>query len=137
MKQGGRFVFNVLGTIQHNPVAECLQNTLDEFFPSDPPGYIAHGLHGYADNEAIDDDLTSAGFTDAIYTTVELPFAAPSAADVAAAYCLGTPLRSELEVQTIGDTEPILRAATLALQKRFGTGAITAPMRAHIISAAG
>jgi SAM-dependent methyltransferase len=137
MKQGGRFVFNVLGTIQHNPVAECLQNTLDEFFPGDPPGYIAHGLHGYADNEAIDDDLTSAGFTDAIYTTVELPFAAASAADVAAAYCLGTPLRSELEVQTISDTEPILRAATLALQKRFGSGAITAPMRAHIISAAG
>lgn len=137
MKQGGRFVFSVLGTIHHNPVAECLQNALYEFFPGDPPGYIAHGLHGYADNEAIDDDLTTAGFTDAIYTIVELPFAAASARDVAAGYCLGTPLRLELEVRTFGNPEPVLQAVMLALQKRFGCGAINTSMRAQIISAAG
>jgi SAM-dependent methyltransferase len=137
MKPGGRFVFSVLGSINHNPVADCLQNALNAFFPGDPPGYIEHGLHGYADNEAIDDDLTTAGFTDAIYTTVELPFAAASARDVAAGYCHGTPLRLELEVRTIGDTQPILQAATLALQKRFGGGAINTTMRAQIISAAG
>lgn len=137
MKQGGRFVFSVLGTIHHNPVADCLQTALDEFFPGDPPPFIAHGLHGYAGNEAIDDDLTTAGFTDAIYTTVELPFAAASARDVATGYCLGTSLRSELEVRTLGTTEPVLQAATQALEKRFGSSTIKTTMRAHIISAAG
>jgi ubiquinone/menaquinone biosynthesis C-methylase UbiE len=137
MKPGGRFVFSVLGALHHNPVAECLQNALEAFVLGDPPQYIVHCLHGYADNEAIDDDLTTAGFTEAIYTTVELPFAAASAADVAAGYCLGTPLRMELEARTGGDIEPILQAVTQALQKRFGPGAINAPMRGHIISAAG
>ena len=136
-KQGGRYVFSVFGTIYHNPIADCLQTALDEFFPSDSPQFIANSLHGYADNETIDDDLTTAGFTDAVYTTVELPFAAESAHDVATGYCLGTPLRSELEARTSGNIEPVLEAAAMALRTRFGSGAITTTMRAHIISAAG
>lgn len=135
MKRGGRFVFSALGPIRQNPVADCLQTALNEFFPDDPPRFIAHGLHGYADNEAIDDDLTAAGFTDAIYTTVELPFAAAAAQDVATGYCLGTPLRSELE--RFGDTGPVLQAAARALARRFGNGAVETTMRANIISAAG
>jgi ubiquinone/menaquinone biosynthesis C-methylase UbiE len=137
MKQGGRFVFNVLGTLQHNPVAACLQGALDTVFPDDPPRFIADSLHGYADTDAIDDDLTEAGFTDAIYTTVELPFAAASAHDVATGYCLGTSLREDLELRTGCDMESVMRAVTAALEARFGHGAVTTTMRAHVVSAAG
>jgi SAM-dependent methyltransferase len=137
MKPGGRFVFNVPGSLPHNPIAECLQAALDAFFPLDPPRYIANVLHGYADNDVVDDDLTAAGFTDAIYTTVELPFAADSARDAATGYCLGTSLFAELELRTGGNIEPVLQAATRALQQRFGSGAIAATMRAHVVSAAG
>ena len=84
-----------------------------------------------------DDDLTAAGFTEAIYTTVELPFAAASARDTATAYCLGTPLCTELDLRTGGNSEPVLKAATTALQQRFGLGTIAATMRAHVVSAAG
>jgi SAM-dependent methyltransferase len=136
-RQGGRFVFSVFAAIHHNPIADCLQTALDEVFPADPPQFIAHSMHGYADNGMIDDDLTTAGFTDATYTTVELPFAAASAHDVASGYCLGTPLRSDLEARTSGNIEPIIEAAAMALRTRFGSGAITTTMRAHIISAAG
>ena len=72
---------------------------------------MEHGLHGYADNEAIDDDLTIAGFTDAIYTTVELPFAAASAGDVALGYCLGTPLRLEIEVASPRRSRTVIQRA--------------------------
>jgi SAM-dependent methyltransferase len=137
MKEGGRFVFSVFGTLEQNPVACCLQTALDGFFPADPPRFIAGGLHGYSENSAIDDDLTDAGFTDAIYTTVDQPFAAASARDVAIGYCLGTSLRTDLELRTAGDPEPAVNAATRALQARFGCGAIASTMRAHIISAAG
>jgi ubiquinone/menaquinone biosynthesis C-methylase UbiE len=137
MKQGGRFVFSVFGTLEQNPVADCLQGALDAFFPANPPRFIADALHGYSENNAIDDDLTDAGFTDAIYTTVDQPFVAASARDVAIGYCLGTPLRTDLELLTAGDTEPAVNAATRALERRFGFGAIEAIMRAHIISAAG
>ncbi len=136
-KQGGRFVFSVFGAIQHNPIADCLQIALDEIFPADPPQFIANSLHGYANHEMIDDELTTAGFTDAVYTTVEFPLAAASADDVATGYCLGTPLRPDLEARTSGNVEPVIEAAAMALQKRFGSGTITTTMRAHIISAAG
>lgn len=137
MKQGGRFVFSVPGYLRHNPAAQCLQDVMDELFPVNPPRFVAHIFHGYADNEAVDDDLTAAGFTDAIYTTVALPYAAASARDVALGYCRGTPLRMEIEARAPGDTERITRAATAALERRFGTGPIATTMRAHVVSAAG
>jgi SAM-dependent methyltransferase len=137
MKPGGRFVFSVMGHIRHTPVADCLQSALDDLFPSDPPRFVEHVLHGYADNEAVDDDLTEAGFTDAIYTAVELPFAAASARDVAIGYCLGTNLRAEIEVRETGATERVMQAVTAALERRFGTGPIETSMRAHIVSASG
>jgi SAM-dependent methyltransferase len=137
MKPGARFVFSVPGPIRHNPAADCLQTAMDELFPSDPPGFLRRVLHGYANTELIDDHLTEVGFTDAIYTTVELPYMAASARDAALGYCLGTTLRAEIEARAPGETEPAVRAATAALQRRFGSGPIETSMRAHIISAAG
>ncbi len=137
MKQGGRFVFSVLVTLPQNPVAECLQTALDSIFPADPPRFIADFLHGYANTDAIDDDLTDAGFTDAIYTTVALPFAAASAHDVATGYCLGTALRVDLELRTDCHTEPVVDAVTAALEARFGGGEVNSTMRAQVVSAAG
>jgi SAM-dependent methyltransferase len=137
MKPGGRFVFSVPGHLRHNPVADCLQDALNQLFPTDPPRFVEHVLHGYADNEAVDDDLTVAGFTEAIYSTVELPYAAASARDAAVGYCLGTPLRLEIEYRAPGEAELVTRAAVAALERRFGTGPIVTNMRAHIVAASG
>jgi SAM-dependent methyltransferase len=137
MKAGGRFVFSIPAHIRYNPVAECIQSAMDALFPSDPPGFIAQTLHGYADNAVIDDDLTAAGFTDAIYTTVDLPYVAASARDVAVGYCLGTPLRDQIEARTSGDTERVIPAVAAALERRFGLGPIETGMRAHLVSASG
>jgi SAM-dependent methyltransferase len=137
MKPNGRFVFSVPGPIRHNPVADCLQTALNTLFPDDPPRFLEHGLHGYADTTVIDDDLTTAGFTDAIYTTVELPYTAACARDVATGYCLGTGLRSEIESRAHGNAEPATDHASNAIEQRFGPGAITSTMRAHIVSASG
>lgn len=137
LRLGGRFVFSVPGKIRHNAVAGCVQDAMDELFPADPPGFVGHILHGYADQEAIDDDLTEAGFTDAIYTMADSPYVAASAHEVAVGYCLGTTLRSEIEERAPGEAEQVVRAVETALKRRFGAGAIEASMRALIISAAG
>jgi SAM-dependent methyltransferase len=137
MKPGGRFVFSVPALLRHNPVAECLHDIMEDLFPSDPPRFIGHVLHGYGDSQAIDDDLTGAGFTDAIYTSVDLPFVAATARDVAMGYCLGTPLRREIEMRAPGGGEGVIAAAEVALERRFGRGPIEASMRAHFVSAAG
>jgi SAM-dependent methyltransferase len=137
MKPGGRFVFSVPAHLRHNPVADCLQDTMEDLFPADPPRFVGDVLHGYADTQAIDDNLTEAGFTDAIYTSVDLPYTAASAHDVALGYCLGTKLRLEIEARAPDGVEGVLASVTAALQRRFGKGAVEANMRAHIISAAG
>jgi SAM-dependent methyltransferase len=137
MKPGGRFVFTVPARIRNNPVAERLQDALEELFPADPPRFLEHILHGYGDSQAIDDDLTESGFTDAFYTSVDLPFAAASARDVAVSYCLGTPLRHEIEGRAAGAVEQVIADVTVALERHFGKGQIEATMRAHFISAAG
>jgi SAM-dependent methyltransferase len=137
MKPGGRFVFSVPGPIRHNPVADCLQAAMEDLFPTDPPEFLGRILHGYGDNEVIDEDLTDAGFTDAIYAVVDLPYAAASAWDAALGYCLGTNLRVEIEMRAPGQMDRVTRFAAAALERRFGTGSIEASMRAHIISAAG
>lgn len=133
MKPNARFLFSVPGHIRHNPVADCVQAALDAMAPDDPPGYIGQGKHGYSNSEAIDNDLTAAGFTDAIYTTVDVPFAAASARDAAIGYCLGTRLRDEIERRFPLGTDTVTRA----LEQRFGTGRIVSTMRAHIVTAAG
>jgi SAM-dependent methyltransferase len=137
MKPGARFAFSVPGPIRHNPVAGCLQDAMEDLFPAGPPRFMRHILHGYADTNAIDDDLTAAGFTDAMYSVVDLPYFAASARDAALGYCLGTPLRAEIEARAPGEAEPVIRAVTATLEARFGSGPIRANMRACFVSAAG
>jgi hypothetical protein len=66
-----------------------------------------------------------------------LPYAAASARDVAMGYCLGTPLRLEIEVRAPGTTEHVTQATAAALEKHFGMGPIMTNMRAHIVAASG
>jgi SAM-dependent methyltransferase len=133
MKADARFLFSVPGHIRHNPVADCIQAALDAIAPDDPPGFIGQRKHGYSDSEAIDNDLTAAGFTDAIYTTVAVPFAAASAREAAIGYCLGTRLRDDIESRFPLAVDTV----TGALEQRFGTGRIVSAMRAHVVTAAG
>jgi SAM-dependent methyltransferase len=137
LKSNGRFVFGVPAHIRHNPVADCLHEAMQGLFPIDPPLFVGHTLHGYADSEAIDDDLTAAGFTDAIYTSVDLPCFVPSARDAAMGYCLGTPLRSEIQSRAPGEMERIITSATIALERHFGPGPIESSLRTLVISASG
>lgn len=90
---------------------------------------------GYADNERVGDDLTAAGFTDAICTVVELRYVVASARDAAPGYCLGTALRTELQAGSPAELAPVVEAATAALRQRFGSGPIETTMRAHIVAA--
>jgi SAM-dependent methyltransferase len=137
IKPAGRFVFSAPAQLSRNPVAECVHRALQDVFPTDPPGFIGQVLHGYADSQAIDDDLTDAGFTDAIYTTVDLPFAAASARDVAIGYCLGTDLRLEIEGRAAYGAARVVNTVAAALEQQFGAGPIDSTMRAHFVSAAG
>jgi SAM-dependent methyltransferase len=107
LKPGGRFVFNVWDRISENNFADVVTQALADFFPHDPPRFLARVPHGYHDEECIP----------------------------AIAYCQGTPLRTEIEARDASRLQDATRRAADALAHRFGSGAIEGRIRAFVVTA--
>ena len=79
LKPGGRWLFNVWDRIEENIFANDVTNALAEFFPSDPPRFLARTPHGYHDVALIREELRSAGFSNVTIETRREQSRAPSA----------------------------------------------------------
>ena len=135
LKPGGSFLFNAWDRIEENVFADDVTNALAEFFPSDPPRFMARTPHGYHDTALIRSDLAKAGFSNVTIETRAEESRAPSPRQVAVAYCQGTPLRNEIEARGADKLEAATEYAASALARRHGTGEIAAKIQAHIILA--
>ncbi len=134
LRRGGGFLFSSWDRIADNELAQVVQDALAPLFPDDPPRFMERTPHGYADVSRIAGDLAAAGFEgEPRVETVALRSRARSARNAAAAFCLGTPLRGEIESHGGQSLEDALRAAEEALARRFGNGEIDARMQAHIV----
>ena len=81
--------------------------------------------------------LASGGFTaPARIDTLQACSLAGSALDAAVAYCQGTPLRSEIEARRPAGLGDATAAVAAALAERFGDGAISGRIQAHVITVA-
>ena len=91
--------------------------------------------HGYHDLARIVDDLKQGGFANAPLTsTVAARSRAASARLPAIAFCLGTPLRSEIEARDASRLEMACDVATRAMEARYGLGAVDGKIQAHVIA---
>ena len=136
LKPGGRFHFNVWGDIAANPFTDHVTQALAELFPDDPPRFMARSPHGYADLKRVIDDLGAAGFSAISAQTLDHVATAASPRDVAIGLCQGSPLRSEIEARDGSALERATAAAAARIAERYGNGPVSAPIRAHVISAA-
>ena len=134
LKPGGRLLFSVWDRIEDNVFADEVTQALAGLFPHDPPRFLVRTPHGYADTAMIRRDLAAAGFGDVTIETRAEESRAPSPAIVAAAFCQGTVLRTEI-LAAGGDLARTTDQVTQALVARHGTGAVAARIQAHIISA--
>jgi ubiquinone/menaquinone biosynthesis C-methylase UbiE len=135
LKPGGCFLFNAWDRIEDNVFACDVTHALAEFFPDDPPRFMARTPHGYHDTALIRSDLAKAGFSNvAIETRVE-ESRAPSPRHVAVAYCQGTPLRNEIEARGADKLEAATEHAASALARKHGSGEVAAKIQAHVIMA--
>jgi SAM-dependent methyltransferase len=131
---GGVFLFNVWDRIETNEMPDAVIAALRTVFPDDPPRFLARVPHGYHDLATIAADLKLGGFAAAPRlrtVTARSDAAAPDAA--AMAYCLGTPLRNEIEARGTASLEDACRVATDAIAARFGSGAVSGKIQAHVI----
>lgn len=135
LKPGGHYLFNVWDDLVSNEFADAVTTALEGLFPSDPPRFLARTPHGYCDRDVIRAEVAAAGFRVLSIDTVSRTSKASSPEDVATAYCLGTPLRNEIETRAPSDLPAITQRVADALARRFGAGAIEGGIRAHVVTA--
>jgi hypothetical protein len=109
----------------------AVSTALAEIFPDDPPPFLATVPHGYADPERIAADFRAGGLECLSFDTVTIDGHADSAADLARGYCLGSPVRADIEAR--GDLERTTEAVATAMEARFGPGPVSGRMAAHIV----
>jgi ubiquinone/menaquinone biosynthesis C-methylase UbiE len=135
LRPDGRFLFNVWDEIGQNEFADVVTQALAEVFPDDPPRFMARTPHGHHDVGRIREDLAAAGFSDVVVHAVDARSRAPSARQVAVAYCQGTPLRNEIDARDAARLEEATARAADAVAARFGQGSVDGRIRALVVSA--
>jgi len=135
LKPGGTFLFNAWDRIEENVFADEVTNALAEFFPDDPPRFMARTPHGYHDTALIRSDLAKAGFSNVTIETKAAESRAPSPRQVAVAYCQGTPLRNEIESRGADKLEAATEHAASAIARKHGSGEVAAKIQAQVIMA--
>jgi len=135
LKPGGHFLFNVWDSISENEFADVVTQALGELLGPDAPDFMVRTPHGYHDTARIEAELGAAGFAAVSVETVRHASRAASVRDAAIAYCQGTPIRNEIEARFPGRHEEATRFVAATLARRFGIGAITGRMQAHVFAA--
>jgi SAM-dependent methyltransferase len=135
LRRGGRYIFSVWDRIEANEAARTVNEAMAARFPDDPPDFMARVPHGYFDADRIRTEVATAGFGQVELQTTTLRGGAPSARDVAIAFCQGTPLRTEIEARDPGGSQAATDAAAEAVARRFGKGPVDSRLQAHVIVA--
>ncbi len=135
LRPGGVLLFNVWDRIEENEFADAVTAGLAAAFPEDPPRFLPRTPHGYHDRARIAQDLAGAGFgAPPEIVTLAFRSRARSPRDPAAAFCLGTPLRNEIEGRDASRLEEAIDAATDAIARRFGPGPVDGKTQAHVVA---
>jgi SAM-dependent methyltransferase len=135
LKPGGTILFNVWDRIEENDFARLCTVAAGEIFPDDPPLFMARTPHGYYEPDRVRADAEAAGFVDVRIETVAHDSQGASARDVAIAICQGTPLRNEIELRDARLLERATARAAELIAQRYGTGAVSGKMQAHVVTA--
>jgi SAM-dependent methyltransferase len=128
---GGRLLFSTWSTIDTHDFAAALVAGVKRAFPDDPPTFITAVPHGYSDLGQVLADLALGGLDCVSAESVTLDGRSGSAADVAAGFCTGTPLRMAIEAR--GDLTASTAVVSDEMTTRLGDGPVTSKMAAYII----
>jgi SAM-dependent methyltransferase len=130
---GGKLLFSTWGAAETHGFAAALVAALAHAFPDDPPTFVIAVPHGHCDLNQVVADLAVGGLSCVSAEPVTLEGHADSAADVAAGFCTGTPLRMAIEAR--GDLTTSTAVIADQMTARLGRGPVAATMTAHVIEA--
>lgn len=135
LRHNGAFLFNVWTGIEENELAAVVSDGLNRRYPNDPIEFLARIPHGYGSSHQIEADVLAAGFATCELGEREDVSIGASAEQVAAAFCLGTPTRLEIEKREPGGLERAAAAVTRVLEERYRERPIRARMNAIVVQA--
>lgn len=137
LKPGGRYVFNVWDSLEHNPLANVVHETVVAMYPhpEKPPAFLGKTPYAWFDRGEIEKTVRAGGFTKVMIEMVGFPSQAPTAMDAATGFVQGTPVLGMLAEIGVKDPGPATRAAAEALAKKFGEKPCRATMRAVVVRA--
>lgn len=134
LRPGGVFIFNVWDRIEENEFADTVAAAVASIFPGDPPSFLARMPYGYSDSAAIQRDLAVGGFrAQPQVTTIAARSRADTATIPAIAFCLGTPLKNEIEARDATRVATAVDVSTRALVARFGDTGLDSRMQACVV----
>jgi SAM-dependent methyltransferase len=131
LRPGGRFMFNVWGDREGSPF-DLAATVAGEFLGRDPASLVSPPYNGVGVVQA---DLTAAGFSAINRETVTKVIRSASARDAAMTMTHGGMIRAAIEAQMPGRLAEITEATAAAIEARFGSGPVEAPLRALLFTA--
>jgi SAM-dependent methyltransferase len=129
---GGLLLANVWHSMDANPFARAIHETLARRFPADPPRFL-ETPYGYQ-VARIRADMAEAGWENVSFEDIALRAVGPSAASFATGFALGSPLTYEL-VQRGADPEVVAQELVQALIPIGGEQPFTVALSATVITA--
>jgi ubiquinone/menaquinone biosynthesis C-methylase UbiE len=131
--KGGRVIMSVWDTLEHNPLGRIPHATIASFFPGNPPDFYQVPF-GYADPATLRALLRDAGFEDITLESLTLEAVSLSARHAAFGLVHGNPVVAAIRERGVLDTQPIVDALAMALERAGGNAPFRVPMQAFILS---
>lgn len=131
---GGRYIFNVWGSLADNPFARIAHETISKFFPENPPGFYKLPF-GYYETDPIKEALSAAGFEDAEVDVVKFDKEIPKTEVFVQGLVFGNPVIEEIRGRANAEPEEVAAALEVALNDEFGSNPGRMPLRAIVVSA--
>jgi SAM-dependent methyltransferase len=129
----GRLLFSTWDTVGTHDFAAALTAGVERAFPDDPPMFMTEVPHGYSDVSQAAADLAAGGLECVSTESITFGGRSASAADVAAGFCTGTPLRTAIEDR--GELMAAMAVISQEMRIRLGDGPVAATMTAYVIEA--
>ncbi len=131
LKPGGKFLFNVWGSLDANPVARVSYETVKGFFEDDPPTFLTVPFGSY-DSRPWKSALQAAGFSDLTIDVVRTVRERPSAREVAEGFVGGNPTIIEIEERATASSKEVIDAVAAAIAAEFGDNPMRTPLEATV-----
>ena len=129
--KGGKYIFNVWGSLEDNPRAGLVRKVLDDVFKEDAPDFLQRGPYSFYKPDLIKEMLQNAGFVSVTVEAVKKEVEYAHADDAANGYLTGTPINSFFQKKDEAVRKRLFQQIREASQQEFGDS-LKAQMLAYV-----